>query len=184
MIPFILLLVFNAVNFGYFYYVALNMSAATRSGALYAILGPDTPTNTATAFTTTFAPAVSTTNCVGAVDCTVQHILYQDMTGSLPSASTNASVQICTQSLGTTGTGASLKANCTSAGPATFTTAAPSDPEAATTNFVLHQVDVIYTFTPLIPTTAFGAILLATPTCTSTGTITCTFHRKVLMRAM
>ena len=184
LIPFLLMLVFNAINFGYFYYVAMNMSAATRSGALYAILGPDTPVDTSSMFTGSFAPAATTTQCKGATDCSVAYVVYQDMLGSLPSAAANASVQVCSQSFGTSGTGATLKATCTSAGTATFTGGAPSDPEAGTANFILHQVDVKYTFSPLIPGTPFGAILLATPTCTATSPITCTFHRKVLMRAM
>jgi len=176
LIPLLLAIVFNAINFGYFYYVALNMSAATRSGALYSILGANTPVNTATTFSGPYAPA-GTTSTTGSVS----YIMYQDMAGALASAATTASIQVCSQSVGQP-TGTPQTAPCTNFGPATFTGGAASDPEAP--DFVLHQVDVKYTFKPLIPGTPFGAILLATPACTSSGTITCTFHRKVLMRAM
>ena len=42
-VPFLLTLIFNVVNFGYFFLVAINLGAATRSGALYSILGASTP---------------------------------------------------------------------------------------------------------------------------------------------
>src|SRR5512146_791184 len=51
LMPFMLALIFNAVNFGYFFYVALNISSAGRSGVLYAMLGPSTPVDTTTIFT-------------------------------------------------------------------------------------------------------------------------------------
>ncbi len=171
-IPFLLMIIFNAVNFGFFFYVALNMTAATRSGGLYAILGPETPLNIAS-----FPPAGSISNPIS-----VSYLVYQDMTGALPSPSTGAAVQVCSSSVGVQNPGTtSQSAGCQQFGSGTFS-AAPADPEAP--RFMLHQVDIIYTFEPLIPGTPFGAVLLATPTCTSSGGITCTFHRRVLMRAM
>jgi uncharacterized membrane protein len=50
---------------------------------------------------------------------------------------------------------------------------------------VLNQVDVAYTFSPLINGSIFNIFILATPVCSSTGgSVSCTFHRQVLMRAM
>ena len=43
MLPLLLAMAFNAVNFGYFFLMAINLAAATRSGALYSILGASTP---------------------------------------------------------------------------------------------------------------------------------------------
>lgn len=170
LIPFILMLVFNGINFGYVYFVALNMSAATRSGGLYAILGPDTPVGIG--FPAAGGPTTTTS---------VMNVTYQDMHGALPSPDT-ASVQVCSSSVGVLNAGTtSQKAACTSNGTATFTGGAGLDPEAPT--FILHQVDVTYQFSPPIPGLPFGAVLLATPVCAGSP-ITCTFHRKVLMRAM
>jgi Flp pilus assembly protein TadG len=193
LIPFMLMLIFNAVNFGYFYYVALNMSAASRSGALYSILGPNTPVDSSSTFGGGggYAPAGANTNCGtnSATTCTVRSVTYQDMKGSLPFGDTNANLKICTQSLGVTTTSGIQYANCKTFSSATDTSGTSAgtgleDPEFLTTGFIMHEVDVTYRFTPLIPGRFFGAVLLATPTCTSSGSITCTLHKKVYMRAM
>ena len=42
-LPLLLLLAFNAINFGYFFFVALNITSAPRSGVQYAILGGASP---------------------------------------------------------------------------------------------------------------------------------------------
>lgn len=171
LIPFLLMIIFNGINFGYFYYVTLNMSASTRSGALYAILGPETPVGNS------FPSAGSTSTITS-----VSNVMYQDMAGALPSASSNASVQVCSSTVGVLNKGlATQKADCTSFGSLSFSGGAGTDPEAPT--FTLHQVDIKYQFTPLIPGRPFGAILLAAGVCGGSP-ITCTFHRKVLMRAM
>jgi len=58
-----------------------------------------------------------------------------------------------------------------------------SDPESP--YFVLQRVDVSYQFSPLIPGTPFGLALLPASVCSSSnGTITCTFHQQVSVRAM
>jgi len=45
MIPLLLVLILNAVNFGYFLIVTLNLTSAARSGIEYAIQGSSTPAN-------------------------------------------------------------------------------------------------------------------------------------------
>jgi hypothetical protein len=172
MIPFVLMIIFNAINYGYFFYVAQNMSAAVRSGALYSILGGATPYGLA-------PPAIGSS----ASDLNgVANLVYQDMKDVLP-ASANAMVRLCSSANGTTGTGASKKTNCTTIGSGASFPAVDADPEAPT--FLLNRVDVAYSFTPLIPGAPFGAILLGTPNCSlAAGTVTCAFQSHVSMRVM
>src|SRR5947208_6606552 len=91
--PLLLLVVLNAINFGYYYLVALNLSAAPRSGVLYSIVGFSTPG------TLTLPPAgPSGTNT------SVSYLTYQDMTGAL-SNPTGASVQVCSETVGVAAAG-------------------------------------------------------------------------------
>jgi TadE-like protein len=162
-LPVLLGLAFNVVNFGYFFIVAVNLAAAPRSGALYSILGAATPAATA-------LPSTSSVNT----------LTICDLTGAISGAA-NVKVQVCSASKGTTPPPGSPKlTECDVFN--TFTPATPAaDPEEP--SFVLNQVDVVYSFTPLIDSRLFNLILLgACPT--SGGTVTCTFHRKVLMRSM
>ena len=176
-LPLLLLVIFNAVNFGYFFLVALNLAAAPRSGALYSIQGFVAPG----ALSLPAAGPRSTTT-------TVSYLTYQDMTGALPSPGTAASVQVCSktvqEALGLINPGTSAQqARCESYGPGATFPAAVSDPESPT--FVLHRVDVKYSFKPLIPGTPFNIALLPASICSSSGgTVSCTFHRQISMRAM
>jgi len=43
MMPVLLLFLLNAVNFGYFFFVATNLAAAPRIGVEYSIMGGATP---------------------------------------------------------------------------------------------------------------------------------------------
>jgi Flp pilus assembly protein TadG len=177
-LPFLLLVLLNAVNFGYFYLVALNLTGASRSAGLYGMIGSATPAGTA------LPPATGTgTN-------TVSYLAYQDMTGSLFNPG-GAVVQVCSAQLGTNGSGAAQTANCetctssTSCGssPGTGSPTPDADPEAPL--FVLNRVDIVYSFSPIIPGTPFGLALLPLSACSSNaGTVTCAFRRQVSMRAM
>jgi len=178
-LPLLLMVIFNAVNFGYFFLVALNLAAAPRSGALYSIQGFSSPGALG-------LPAASPAS----VRTTVSYLTYQDMTGALRSPS-NATVQVCTKSLGVnnplTANQTAKCVTCTNAsacsGAGTGNPAPAADPEAP--YFVLNRVDVTYTFTPLIPGTPFGLTLLPASICSSGGgTISCTFHRQISMRAL
>lgn len=170
MIPFLLWLVFNTINFGFFFLVALNISAAPRSGVLYSILGGSTPIGIS--LPDPGPPGTQTS---------VSSLALADLTGAIPDGA-NAPVQVCTARSGTTGSGTALLTACTQYnGSPSYTPDA--DPEAP--SFVLNRVDITYTFTPLLDQRLFNLILLATPTCTgSGGGVTCTFHRQVSMRAM
>lgn len=153
-LPLFLLITFNAVNFAYFFFVAVNLASAPREGVTYSIQGFATPSqlNLPTA-----GPSSATTS--------VSYLTYQDMLALHNSV--NAQVRVCTKLLGLSAPGT---ANCSSFGGGSFPTPG-ADPEP--NSFVLHRVDVKYTVAPLIP----GWMLnLTVPNLT--------FHRQVSMRAM
>jgi len=174
-VPFLLTMILNAVNFGYFFLVALNLTAAPRSAVEYSIQGFATPA------TTTLASGPSSGN-PSADNSSVAYLIYQDMIGAL-SSSTSATVTVCSNSLGSgkcvtcSGYNTACGAPAASPGGANYT-----DPEAS---FVLNRVDVTYTFQPLIPGTAFNLTLLPASICSpSGGSVSCTFHRYASMREM
>ena len=177
LMPLILLIVLNVINFGYFFVVMVNLAAAPRSGVEYSILGFATPGS----FSLPAAGPPSTST-------SVSYLSQQDLTGAI-NAPTGASLQVCTSLNGFNGSGASQTTKCVTCtgntcGAVGVGSPAPSsDPEAP--NFVLNRVDVTYTFSPIIPGTPFGLALLPLPTCASAGgNVTCTFHRQVSMREM
>lgn len=165
--PLLIFLVLNVINFGYIFVVSLNLAAAPRSGALYSIMGFSTPGT----LTLPAAGPPATTN-------TISYLTYQDITGALwnPNAAT---VQVCTKKVGVGAAGTSNCVTCVggtcSAGN---TLAAPAaDPEP--TAFYLHDIEIAYSFPPLIPGGPFG--LLLPSACTPSS---CTFYRHIAMRAM
>lgn len=177
LVPLMLLIVLNVINFGYFFVVAVNLAASPRSGVEYSILGFATPG----AFSLPAAgPPSSTTS--------VSYLSQQDLTGAI-NAPTGATVQVCSETVGLNGSGSSQTTKCvscsgSSCGAAGVGNPAP-DPDPEAPNFILNRVDVTYTFTPLIPGTPFGLALLPISTCSpSGGNVTCTFHRQVSMRVM
>src|SRR5512135_2980090 len=131
-LPLFLLITFNAVNFGYFFFVAVNLASAPREGVTYSIQGFATPSQL-----TLPAPGPSSTNTG------VCWLTSQDMAAL--HLSVNAQVQVCTKKLGLSAPGT---ANCAQYGGGSFPAPA-ADPEPAA--FVLHRVDVKYTVSPLIP---------------------------------
>jgi len=170
-LPVLLAIILNAVNFGYFFLVALNLEAAPRSGVEYSILGFATPASSA-------LPS----------GASVSSLAHADMAGALYSPASTP-IQVCSETacatapcLNNFGT-ATQTAKCQTFGNTATFPSPDSDPESPA--FVLHRVDVVYTFSPLIPGTPFGIALLPASVCSSSGgTITCTFHRQVSMRAM
>ncbi len=176
LMPLMLLIVLNVINFGYFFVVAVNLAAAPRSGVEYSILGYSTPGSLE--LPSAGPPTLLTS---------VSYISQQDLTGAI-NAPTGASIQVCSQTVGvnvgppqTTKCVTCTGSSCGAAGVGN--PAPPPDPDAP--NFILNQVDVTYTFSPLIPGTPFGLALLPLPVCSSVaGNVHCAFHRQVLMRAM
>jgi hypothetical protein len=189
LVPLILLIVLNVINFGYFFFVAVNLAASPRSGVEYSILGFSTPGSL------TLPPAgppagPSSGACVDALSLHpgVSYLSQCDLIGAV-NAPTDATIQVCSSTVGISGSGASETTECVSCTGSTCGSAgtgspAPaSDPEAP--NFILNRVDVNYSFSPLIPGTPFGLALLPISVCSSSGgNVTCTFHRQVSMRVM
>lgn len=165
-LPFLLALSFNVINFGYFFLMTVNLAAAPRTGGLYSILGSKTPAT----------PGLP-------LPAAVDTLTRADLTGAVYNGSSTP-VQVCTAQAGTTGSGSSRIANCVQYNSSpTYT--ATADPEAP--NFVLNQVDVTYTFSPLIDRRVFNLIVLAPGfpcTAGAGGVVSCTFHRRTFMRSM
>jgi len=156
MIPLLLALVGYAVDFGYFFVAAAQITSAARNATEYSILGYQSPDQGP-------IPAAGP----GSNGISVAEEALGDLT-SLINSSTTATIEVCSKSLGTT---ANL-ANCSSYGPTATTYVPAQDPEAP--RFVLQRVDVTYTVQPPIPMTFFKLSLLPTMQ----------FHRQVSMRAM
>src|SRR5438477_5930302 len=185
MMPLLLTLLLNAVNFGYYFVYLVNLTGSHRSGAEYAIMGG----------ASTAATAVPKTG-PDTAPLTVSYDTYQDLTGAIYAPKTQGALQVCSPSAGggvlvNPGT-TTERASCDTFGtpPAGFTWTNPhSDPELNSGNtapaFVLSRVDVAYKFTPLIPGEIFNIALFLVPSCMSTvGNVSCTFHRFSEMRTM
>ncbi len=167
LLPLLLWLAFNAINFGYFFFAAVNIASSPREGVEYSIQGFSTPGQLA------LPPAGPSSS-----PASVSFLTYEDIRGVLPS-SANSRVQVCSEVLGVSGFGASQTANCAQYGSGTETYTPASDPEAPL--FVLQRVDVVYSITPLIPAFRLpfpggGLNLSLLPSLR--------VHRQVSMRAM
>jgi len=183
MVPILLMIVLNAINFAYFFLMALNITAAARSSGLYSITGGATP---AAIVPPPAGPTTTTTS--------VSYIAYQDLTGAVYSPTTsNIGMQVCSPSVGVLNGGTKTQqSKCTTTNLGTigsFPTGADVDPELnagkTAPAFLLNRVDVAYQFTPPIPLMPLNILTLLGPNCTSTGgVVTCTFYRHVEMRAM
>ena len=183
MLPLLIMLVLNVVNFGYFLLVIVNLTGAARSTTLYSIEGSSTPAASALPGSGGASPTTSLLS--------VTYLAYQDMTGGLWNP-TGASVQVCSpintngSGSGVNGSGTTQNANCetcTSSGCGTAGTGSPApstDPEAP--SFVLNEVDITYSFSALIPGKIFNIPLQAfSGICSSNS---CSFTRRARMRAM
>lgn len=164
LLPLLLVLVFNAVNFGYFFVVALHLASAPRAGVEYSIQGFSTPAALQ-------LPDPGPTGTEG----TVSRLTLRDMSGLLNGSA--AVVRVCSTRVDPTSPvnnpgQPNQTAKCvTYNGAATFSS---PDADRESPLFVLNRVDVQYTFTPLINASPFGIPL----------TPTLTFHRQVSMRSM
>lgn len=155
-LPILILLVAYAVDFGYFFIVAANLTSASRNAAEYSIQGFASPAQSALPI----AGPITTNTSVAA-------LAVGDLS-SLAASSSTTSVEVCSKILGTTNN----VTNCASYGPAGTVFTPAADPEAPT--FFLNRVDVTYTVQPPIPMSFFSYSLLPTMK----------FHRQVSMRAM
>ena len=151
LLPILLLIAFNAINFGYFFFVAVNMAASPRSGVQYAIIGGSTPAAPSLPY-----PGVRNADGTWSSSCPTDitdaspyacTLSFHDMS-FLNSYSSVGGVQVCSSWLGYNGTGISKKTNCKQYGASPAYTPAP-DPEAPL--FTLARVDATYTLTPILP---------------------------------
>lgn len=156
MLPVLVLLLGYAVDFGYFFLVAANLSSAARNAAEYSIQGYESPGQGT-------LPAAGPLTSVASVAA----VAVGDLGSLLNSASTTA-VGVCSKANGMVGNVAA----CTNYGPAATIYSAATDPEAP--HFTLHRVDVTYTVQPPVTMSVFGVSLV--------GSLK--FHRQVSMRAM
>ena len=154
--PILILLIGYAVDFGYFFFVAANLTSAARNAAEYSIQGYQGPAQQSLPKA---GPITSANSVSGAA--------LGDM-GGLLNAATIASVQVCTKSLGTNGN----VPLCGTYGNTGTTYVPTTDPEAP--RFYLQRVDVTYQVQPPVPLSFFGVSLLPQ----------LKFHRQVSMRAM
>ena len=154
--PLLTLLLAYAIDFGYFFLAAANITSAARNAAQYSIMGFSSPSQSAVPD----AGPISTPSSVAA-------LAMADMQGLL-SASVSTTVQVCSKSVGTSGN----LAVCENFGPNTTTYVPAADPEAPT--FLLQRVDVTYTVQPPVPLSFFKVSLLPN----------LNFHRQVSMRTI
>ena len=158
LLPVLLAIVFNAVNWGYFFFVMLNLSTAPRQGAEYSIQGPS---------------SIQQSQLPSAGD--VDSLVSADITGAIATAA-NTPTRVCSLSLGLNAAGigtASQIPNCSNYGSGAGSFSAP-DPDPEAPFLVLNRVDIQYTVTPLIPGGIFNIVLPAN----------LTFHKTVEMRVM
>jgi hypothetical protein len=183
-VPLLLAIVLNAINFAYFALMALDITSTARTSGLYSIMGSATPAAIA-------LPQAGPLSCTTPAK-TVSDLACQDLTGAVYSPSTAAGFNICSPSVGVLNAGTvNQQSQCTALGGlvVSFPTAAGPDPELNSGNtapaFMLNRVDIAYQFTPLIPFMPFNLIVMTMPACTTSGgTVTCTFYRHTVMRVM
>jgi Flp pilus assembly protein TadG len=133
-LPLLLILIVNVVNFGGFFFDWITVENAARTGAQYAILG-----------------GASVTSPREATAAQVAAVVAADL-GSLKNSSSYKG-QVCTKTPSGPGTSsATVTTTCTAigAGGGSFP-AAPSDTNSEADRYVMTWIDVTYTFNPLIP---------------------------------
>ena len=96
-LPFLLFIVLNAVNFAYFFLMAVNITGASRSSGIYSVMGNATPASTAIP-----KPGPPSTACPATTaTTTVSDLALQDLCGAVFSPSTtNTGIQVCSSSVG------------------------------------------------------------------------------------
>ena len=128
-IPFLLLVIANVVNFGGMFYAAITVANAARHGAQDFVYGSATVKNASPA-----TPAEI-------------WALIQNETVALPNASGSLGIRICRENRDTPSAPA-----CTAFGPDIYTfTSPPVDTRDEGDEFLNGWVDVGYTYVPYIP---------------------------------
>jgi hypothetical protein len=157
-LPLLILLLVNAVNFGFYIYGYITVNNAARAIAQYRVYN-----GVAVGFPRTPTPAEL--NCV--LNHEVSSLPNKGSPGTCGSASSgwpNITVRICSNRNGTV--------NCTGGG----SYAPPADVEPS--RFALYSAEVTYTFTPVIPPFVVPGINVPA------SLFPTTIYRHVLMRSM
>ncbi len=155
-LPLLVLLAAFAVDFGYFFIVAANLSSSSRNAVEYSIQGYESPQQSSLPA----AGPISSATSVGA-------LAVADLSG-LMSAGTTTTVEVCSKAIGVTGN----VTKCASYGPTSTSYTPGTDPEAP--RFLMNRVDVTYTVQPPIPLSIFSHPLIPS----------LSFHRQVSMRVL
>ena len=134
-LPLLLILIVNVVNFGGFFFDWITIENAARTGAQYAVLGGLSVGSPPEAL----APAIAT-------------VVVADL-GSLKSSSSYKG-QVCRKTPSGPGSiSATVTTTCTAIGTGggSFPAAPPDDSNLEASKYVMTWIDVTYTFNPLIP---------------------------------
>ena len=154
-LPILVLVMAYAVDYGYFFLVAADLTSASHNAVEYSIQGYQGPAQVSVPAAGPIATVTS-----------VASLAVADL--NLLNASTTTTVQVCSESLGMSGN----IPLCSSYGPAGTAYTPGTDPEAPT--FVLQRVDITYTVQPPVPISFFKVSLISAMQ----------FHRQVSMRVM
>ena len=155
-LPLLVLLAAFAVDYGYFFIVAANLSSSSRNAVEYSVQGYESPGQSSLPAA---GPMTSATS--------ISALAVGDLSG-LVSSSTTTAVQVCSKAVGVSGN----VTQCASYGPSNTSYTPGTDPEAP--RFLLNRVDVTYTVQPPIPLNIFSYTLLPS----------LNFHRQVSMRVL
>ncbi len=174
--PLLLTIVLNAVNFAFFFLMALDITSSSRSSGIYSIMGGATPAAMA-------LPKAGPANHRPQLSAIwrsrispVQSLLLRPRTQELMSARRRSEFPVAEPRR----RNEMHEPRCRWRLPGRT---ADSDPEAP--SFLLGRVDVAYKFSPPIPHTVFNLFVYASPNCSASGgTVTCTFYRHIEMREM
>jgi hypothetical protein len=156
LLPFLIIILFNTINLGYFFFAGLNLTTAPRQGAEYSIQGFASGLQAG-------APAASV----------VQTLVDQGIIGAIPAANGITQYQVCTPTILVGGIGVQNQGTTNQIPNCAQYNSAPSaaphpDPEAPL--LILNRVDIWYQVSPIIPGALFN--LFPTPN----------IHRYVEMR--
>jgi Flp pilus assembly protein TadG len=142
--PVLVLMLCFAIDTGYFFIVAANLASASRNAVLYSGQGFDSPVQQLPSAGT----VGSLTDTAGAAG-----LAGGDLSG-LANISTQASVEVCSKSIGVSQTGSGYITNCSTYPSGSLNFTPDQDPES-TNGMLTQRVDVVYTVSPPIPVNFF-----------------------------
>lgn len=161
-VPLLMLLVFGAVDFGYYFIVAAGLTSSARNATEYAIQGFSSPASSFSSPTSPTPPPAGSISTAGSVAA----LAIADL-NSLPNSTTKTTVQVCSATVNSNGA-----LGCQTWGATSKTWTPDVDPEP--TKFQLYRVDILYHISPPLPITFLGYNLVPTYE----------FHRMAEMRGM